>query len=154
MAQSWSVSHQKSNIFFAASLFILQQFLEADFFCPCIQIWNICLCLLFFLIPGLLLCFLFVKKLECTCYRVLKIIFPALAWITLLLFDGKYVSCIFSNWEGKYVPMDTDAVQKWCKPHDTNKTSNEEKMNKTIKYYAWSQVRTALKPWYLVGSNA
>ncbi|KAL1251477.1 hypothetical protein QQF64_019273 [Cirrhinus molitorella] len=41
---------------------------------------------------------------------------PPSLWMFLLLFEGEYVACGMTHWEGDYV-LDEELQIKWCKPN-------------------------------------
>lgn len=69
-------------------------------------------------------------------------IIPAVAWIIILLFDGRYVACGMTEWSGTYVTADKAALVKWCETD--NSTLNEKQLMNSQDWYFHSQVKKFL----------
>lgn len=45
-------------------------------------------------------------------------------WVIILLLDGDYLACYWTNWEGKHV-FDKEIKKMWCQPTDLVNARNE-----------------------------
>lgn len=127
-----------SNMAFAFVMAGVEKMLEVEFACPCNPTWNAVFVAPFFLIPaftasGLMLLlhgFSGYKNLLCSSL-------PLVVWLALMLLDGQYVVCAKTDWPGTFVSTEHTYL-KWCKP--ANKTSEDELMDRSHRFYILSQV--------------
>ncbi|KAI5630307.1 hypothetical protein C0J50_10174, partial [Silurus asotus] len=113
---------------FTLALILLENILDDNFICPCRNNLNyICFFLCTF-VPAIG-CFIstlffvdvspeFNNKMEKTPRRFLYAFLTALTWLSIILIDGRYCACAYSDWEGLYTTYDT--FGKWCKPTGNN----------------------------------
>ncbi|XP_029702557.1 uncharacterized protein [Takifugu rubripes] len=64
----------------------------------------------------------------------------AIVWLILLFFDGQYVTCAMTDWEGRFVLVDKAAPQKWCEPISEGNFTTQELMLRSQEWNATSQV--------------
>ncbi|XP_030604222.1 uncharacterized protein LOC115793402 isoform X2 [Archocentrus centrarchus] len=118
-----------------------------EFTCPCKENkhQNASFVAAYFIIPAFLafvLMFGFhvsskAKKCSDDCLKICNCIIPSIVWMILLFFDGRYFACGSTDWSGRYVTADKAAPVKWCETN--NKTSYEERLNKSQEWYFHSQ---------------
>lgn len=107
---------------FSFALIGLEKLMDREFSCPCDPGFNMVLISFIFLGPALLALTMmtFIQRpcrrspSHCAGLLLFSLIPPSL-WIFLLLFEGDYVACGMTHWEGDYV-LDEDLQIKWCKP--------------------------------------
>ncbi|KAK9967672.1 hypothetical protein ABG768_002051 [Culter alburnus] len=111
-----------SAMHFSFALIGLQKLMDREFSCPCSPGFNAILISFIFFGPALLALtmMIFIQRpcrsssSHCAGLFLLCLIPPSL-WMFLLLFEGEYVACGLSHWEGDYV-LDEELQIKWCKP--------------------------------------
>ncbi|XP_026989503.2 calcium homeostasis modulator protein 6-like [Tachysurus fulvidraco] len=137
---------------FSLILVALEQIMDYNFVCPCQRAYNISMCVLYGAVPALgcfLLTFSFIdlslntegrQSREITKrYKGLYSSLTASVWLFLFFFDGGYVACAVSDWEGVYAHSDKLGIERWCKPTG-NKTSELESQQITLKWISRSQI--------------
>ncbi|KAK2816708.1 hypothetical protein Q7C36_022979 [Tachysurus vachellii] len=139
---------------FSLILVALEQIMDYNFVCPCQRAYNISMCVLYGAVPALgcfLLTFSFIdlslntedrQRREISkrfCNKVLYSSLTASVWLFLFFFDGGYVACALSDWEGVYAQSDKLGIVRWCKPTG-NETSVLESQQITLKWIARSQI--------------
>ncbi|KAI4890834.1 hypothetical protein NFI96_021398 [Prochilodus magdalenae] len=141
----------KSPLYSALPLSVLmvgvEQLLQKGFSCPCKPVLNQLLTAFIFITPALLAftAMLFIMR---PCQRrgsprqlcpktVLPCLIPPVAWVLLLLLDGKYLACGLTFGEGRFVSDGGDPPVKWC--DDSSFQETEEKQLQEL-IGEWSQV--------------
>lgn len=147
-----------SNVVISFLLVVLEKLLDMEFVCPCKK-WseNASFVSAFFILPAVLAFLLMIslqigtvtsaesnkkskfceepkrqtKEIDKNC------IIPAVAWIIILLFDGRYVACGMTDQPGTYVTADKAALVKWCETD--NSTLNEKQLKNSQDWYFHSQ---------------
>ncbi|KAK3526873.1 hypothetical protein QTP86_000838 [Hemibagrus guttatus] len=105
-------------------LVILEELMDNDFVCPCQPAFNEWICVCYAIVPSIAcffitLCFIDLKpedtvmKGNSVCSKVLYSFLISFIWLFLFFFDGRYMACACSYWDGEYT--ETDSL-KWCKP--------------------------------------
>lgn len=164
-----------SNSVFTMILLGLEKMVELEFQCPCKPNLNRSFSLLFFIIPAFLAFMLMLISQRCDCCGIFKScgscgscksndiseccdcygclkrvcfsVVPAVVWLILVFLDGQYFVCAMTDWEGKFVSMDTENPKKWCEPVKEDKTRNsttQELMMITQEFFFTSQVRDVM----------
>nr|XP_040024799.1 uncharacterized protein LOC120812692 [Gasterosteus aculeatus aculeatus] len=127
------------NVAFSFIEMLLAKMVEVEFECPCNPERNKFFSSAFFIIPTVLAFTLMLIIERCRCdawFRKTVFCFvPAFVWLILMFFDGQYLACAMTTWNGTFVVVDKDAKMKWCKP---NVTSDE--LIVTTESYFWSRV--------------
>ncbi len=107
---------------FTVILIGLELLMDQEFSCPCTPSLNMALISFVFLGPALLALTVMMfmrrpcrRKSQNVAELFLFSLIPPSLWMFLLLFEGKYLACGMSHWEGDYV-LDEDLQIKWCKP--------------------------------------
>ncbi|MEE6472261.1 hypothetical protein FKM82_009554 [Ascaphus truei] len=99
------------TLFTALILFLLEEMMEVEFVCPPQKIWVVLYSLTFFFFPSMICFFLTLfsqRKSFLFCRynqnwncsygsSVCKACVPPIIWIIILLFDGRYVECLFRS---------------------------------------------------------
>ncbi|GAA6083952.1 calcium homeostasis modulator protein 6-like [Tachysurus ichikawai] len=137
---------------FSLILVALEQIMDYNFVCPCQRAYNISMCVLYGVVPALgcfLLTFSFIdlslntedrqRRENSKRYKVLYSSLTASVWLLLFFFDGGYVACAASGWEGVYTQPDKLGIVRWCKPTG-NETSELESQQITLKWISISQI--------------
>lgn len=71
---------------------------------------------------------------------ILISLIPSIVWIIGLFFDGDYVACSQTDWEGLYV-FDENLKIKWCKPTKLIPGKNQNQLQSlTLSFIGKSQV--------------
>lgn len=131
--------------------------MDYNFVCPCQRAYNISMCVLYGVVPALgcfLLTFSFIdlslntedrqRRENSKRYKVLYSSLTASVWLLLFFFDGGYVACAASGWEGVYTQPDKLGIVRWCKPTG-NETSELESQQITLKWISISQVSSEFR---------
>lgn len=142
-----------SNVMFSFLMVILEKLVDMEFVCPC-KMWceNALFVSAFFILPAIL-AFIMMINLENDniasgekCFKKLckvlgkgNCIIPAVAWIIILLFDGRYIVCGMTYWPGRYETPNKASSIDWCEPH--NGTLYEERLMASQEWYFHSQVK-------------
>uniref|UniRef100_A0A3B3T1F5 Uncharacterized protein n=1 Tax=Paramormyrops kingsleyae TaxID=1676925 RepID=A0A3B3T1F5_9TELE len=102
----------------------LEKMTELEFQCPCNPYRNAWFSSAFFVIPAMMsiIMMLIANNFRCAsgkcleqCGKLMSCVTPAVVWLTLLFFDGKYYTCAATSWEGEYVNVYSGAPLKWCR---------------------------------------
>lgn len=139
-------------------LVTLEKMMDINFVCPCqpgLNRWIVA----FYAIVPLIGCFCFTwhfvnlkpednvtgdkstdKKKEDTGTKFLFSLLVALIWLFLYFFDGRYLACAYSCWEGEYTET---SIMKWCKPIG-NKTLVFKRQQETQASIVESQVSSKI----------
>lgn len=154
MSSTTTSSLTKSPLFstFSGNILtiVLQTVTDLKFACPCDTEMNTKLTGLIFSsfsfhILALMLCLYFryvmsEEDKKKSLFNILNFLFPPILWIILLLFDGDYIACSKTDWNGEYV-LDDKLNIKWCKPTELIPGRNEtELQNLTLSFIYESQV--------------
>nr|XP_023681145.1 calcium homeostasis modulator protein 4-like [Paramormyrops kingsleyae] len=127
----------------------LEKMTELEFQCPCNPYRNAWFSSAFFVIPAMMsiIMMLIANNFRCAsgkcleqCGKLMSCVTPAVVWLTLLFFDGKYYTCAATSWEGEYVNVYSGAPLKWCKPLQVNETEMEQRRLLFKDSLFWSQV--------------
>ncbi|KAF4100138.1 hypothetical protein G5714_018334 [Onychostoma macrolepis] len=99
----------------------LEKLVEMDFACPCNPKMNLMFSVAYFVVPALFSSALMfcIQSPQCKTKYLLSTfncIIPAAVWIMLLFFDGQYLACAQTSWEGLTVHTDISASTTWCHP--------------------------------------
>uniref|UniRef100_A0A3Q2CML5 Uncharacterized protein n=1 Tax=Cyprinodon variegatus TaxID=28743 RepID=A0A3Q2CML5_CYPVA len=140
--------HNLSTYFLGIIQIIVEKLVDVEFACPCDAITNGYTILFFIAPPFIVVLLMFAYKLKskscesCTSGKCLlealkSATFPAIIWLVIVLLDGCYLACFWTNWSGKYEMIENAAPQRWCKPAN----SSEILLAKTQLWYSQSQVR-------------
>ncbi|XP_053086393.1 uncharacterized protein LOC128317597 [Pangasianodon hypophthalmus] len=135
-------------------LLTLENILDDNFVCPCKHVYNIALCVLYGFVPALgcvccTLCFVdlsphretevVVHFSRCINQRQLYSGLTVPIWLSICLFDGRYLACALSDWGGVYTKSDTLDNVNWCKPPG-NEPSVLKSYQKTLELIFLSQI--------------
>ncbi|XP_008301991.1 uncharacterized protein LOC103373783 [Stegastes partitus] len=142
-----SHSHLVSNVAFGFILMGLEKLVELEFECPCNPKWNKWFSSAFFIIPAIMAFILMLIIEECRSYSSHKKNFssfvsslvPAFVWLSMLFFDGQYLACAMTDWEGRFVLVDKAAPQKWCEPIGERNDTQQELMLRSQRLFVYSQ---------------
>ncbi|CAK6961575.1 calcium homeostasis modulator protein 6-like [Scomber scombrus] len=63
---------------------------------------------------------------------------PLIVWMALMLLNGDYYVCGYSDWPGRFVTADKSSL-KWCEPTNTTSYPSGELLTHSYKLYIWSQ---------------
>ncbi|XP_051574579.1 uncharacterized protein LOC127452836 [Myxocyprinus asiaticus] len=125
-----------SNVIFGFLMLGLEKLVEMEFACPCHLKFNLIFSVAYFLCPALFsfslmfyiqrpLC----NKKDSNCLlSTATCITPAIVWVMLLFFDGQYLACARTSWEGLTVHTDIAASTTWCKPLNKPDNITEKQM--------------------------
>ncbi|XP_037309900.2 uncharacterized protein LOC119197571 [Pungitius pungitius] len=120
----------------------LEKLMEVEFQCPCEPIWNKFISSAFFILPALftfILMLIIQIRASSTWFKKTMFSFgPAIVWLILLFFDGRYFACAMTTWKGRYVKIKETTSLNWCEPTG-NVTSSEKLMSRSQDFYALSQ---------------
>ena len=149
-----------SNVVFAFLLAGVEKMLEVEFACACDPKWNKLCVVPFFLIPAFTASLLMLlihgvsekknenenenkkwRKLKRYSKIFLFSVLPFIVWMALMLLNGDYYVCGYSNWPGRFVTADQSSL-KWCEPANTTTQEASEKLTYSHDMYIRSQVRT------------
>lgn len=137
-----------SNVMFSFLMVILEKLVDMEFVCPCkMRCENALFVFAFFILPAIL-AFLMMINLKNdniawneTWYKKVlgkgDCVIPAVAWIIILLFDGRYIACGMTYWPGRYETANKASSIDWCEPH--NGTLYEERLMASQEWYFHSQ---------------
>lgn len=141
------------NVALAAIFLGLEKLLELEFNCPCSPWWNVLYSAGFFIIPPSIsfTLMLLIQNYRCKCTgqcfcqvsgkncgKMASSFSFALMWLVLVLYDGQYFACGFSNWEGSYASIEN---LKWCRPENATEERRTELTRRVTFLYMYSQVR-------------
>uniref|UniRef100_A0A3B3RKE9 Uncharacterized protein n=1 Tax=Paramormyrops kingsleyae TaxID=1676925 RepID=A0A3B3RKE9_9TELE len=127
----------------------LEKITDLEFQCPCNPYRNAWFSSAFFVIPAIMsiIMMLILKKFRCAsgkcleqCGKLMSYVMPAVVWLTLLFFDGKYYTCAATSWEGDYVNVYSGGPLKWCQPLQVNEAEMEQRRLLFEDYMFQSQV--------------
>ncbi len=152
MNRQWIASLKKelkkspfySNAIIGFLMVGLEKLVEMDFACPCNPKMNMLFSVAYFVVPALFSSALmfYIQSPQCkTKYLLstLTCIIPAIVWIMLLFFDGQYLACAKTSWEGLTVHTDISASTTWCQPL-INPNNITEKQIQFFGFRNYSQV--------------
>ncbi len=136
-----------SNTIISFLMVGLEKLMEMDFACPCDPNMNGVFSAAYFVVPALFSITLMfcVKSPQCKTkcphlgLSIGTCTIPAAVWIMLLLFDGQYIACAKTSWEGLTVHTDISASTTWCQPF-TNSDNITIKKMEFYGYRNYSQV--------------
>lgn len=120
----------------------LEALIDKEFSCPCREHLNYYLSIVVFIAPAFfafLLMFLLLRPFKYTCTPsaekfdqkycftpFVQCLVPPVLWIFLVLYDGDYYSCGYSDWNGTYI-SDDELKMKWCKPSNSGGETQRER---------------------------
>ncbi|RVE71673.1 hypothetical protein OJAV_G00054300 [Oryzias javanicus] len=129
--------------------------LELNFVCPCYGLErNQSLIFCFIFVPAVIFFILMyiyyvlnlgcsINRKNCCCCKCnwcgwnlcMHCFVPPIVWIILMLLDGRYIACAFTDWSGHYEVADGGGLMRWCKSdHNTDET-----LRRTEELYTTSQ---------------
>lgn len=69
------------------------------------------------------------------CWKALgHCLIPAMIWTIVMFFDGDYMACCLTTWEGKYV-FDEELNRMWCKPIEQAYAGNQSDLQREYQGY-------------------
>lgn len=136
-----------STVLVGLFLVVFEKMLDLEFVCPCFEkkYCNGIFVFLYFFVPSLgifvLMCHVYEKSCcccrGCSWYICSHTVGPPLTWIIILLLDGRYLACAFTNWSGMY-EVTGGGVMRWCQ----SENYSSERLSFTHTLYTISQVRS------------
>ncbi|XP_058609878.1 uncharacterized protein LOC131525898 [Onychostoma macrolepis] len=150
-----------SNVIISFLMVILEKLVEMDFACPCNPMKNLMFSVAYFVVPAVFsnALMVYIQSPECKTKPLLSIItctIPAAVWIMLLFFDGQYLACAQTSWEGLTVHTDISASTTWCQPLIKFDNVTEKQMTfygyrNTSQIVALAMLFVSCFPLYIIG---